>query len=551
MTPFPRRPMAAWCASTGAFLFIGSTALAADVPADLHIDRVTVYRGAAVVTRTGQVEIPAGSHRLVIRGLPASVESKSLRVAIDTPTVRLGGIEVEKINEGKFASEAERELRRKLEDAGDRRQAVVDDVQTAQTQLKLLDSLAANPAGSPTKASVDGANLGAVLGTISASSSAAHRRVREATLQLRGVDREIEKLKADLAKVSTLSKQSTEIRTAIEAGAAATSKVSVTYMVEDAGWTWIYEARLDTKTKRLSLDRQGEVQQGSGEDWKNVEMILTTAQPEEDGATPVIGSQFLDLEESQPRLRAMSDRFVAGAPAAPPPALQEVIVTGAKRQAREVATDYMVEYQIPGRVTVLADREPRLYPIASDAFDVDLVARIVPVASHAAHLEAAFKFDRDVPLESGRLQLYRDGAFVGEADSKSFLPGAEVRMPFGADQRVRVQVHDEAAQSAQRGVISKQNIKETRRRYEITNYHPGPIQVEVIDRVPVSKHADVKVEILKGATEPTAKDLDGRAGVMMWKFMAAPQKVVAIRQYYSVQYPRDRTLQTAGEDESE
>jgi uncharacterized protein (TIGR02231 family) len=306
----------------------------------------------------------------------------------------------------------------------------------------------------------------------------------------------------------------------------------------------------------MSLERQGQVKQGSGEDWKNVEITLTTAQPEEDVATPVVGSEFLDLAVPEPPARMLAGKRmqgVAAAVSAPPPAdsAQEIVVTAQKRQAREVATDYMVDYQLPGRVTVLADRGPRLYPIASDAFDVDLVARVVPAASHAAHLEAAFKFDRDVPLESGRLQLYRDGAFVGEADSKSFLPGAEVRMPFGADQRVRVQVHDEAAQSAQRGVIAKQNIQETRRRYEVTNYHPTPIQVEVVDRLPVSRHADVKVEVLKGATEPTTKDLDGKAGVLLWKFTAAPQKAVIVRQYYSVQSPRDRVLETTDSNESE
>ena len=251
-------------------------------------------------------------------------------------------------------------------------------------------------------------------------------------------------------------------------------------------------------------------------------------------------------------MRAMEAKLgFAPAAAGSPARLEEVAVTGTRRSARESATDYMAEYQIPGRVTVLADREPRLYPIAGDSFDVDLVARVVPGASRAAHLEAAFKYDRDVPLESGRLQLYRDGAFVGEADAKVFLPGADVRMPFGADQRVRVAVHDEAAQSAQRGLISKQTIKETRRRYDITNYHASPIVVEVIDRIPVSRHADVKVEILKGATEPTTKDLDGKAGVMLWKFESAPQKTVAIRQYYSVQYPKDRRLEVSGGNESD
>src|ERR1700690_1169454 len=111
------------------FMIAGaSRSLAADVPADLHIDRVTVYRQGAVVTRAGQVAVPAGSNRLVIRGLPAGIDAKTLRVTVEPASVQLGGIELAKINEGKFVSDAERELRRKIEDTADQRVAVQDEI---------------------------------------------------------------------------------------------------------------------------------------------------------------------------------------------------------------------------------------------------------------------------------------------------------------------------------------------------------------------------------------------------------------------------------------
>jgi uncharacterized protein (TIGR02231 family) len=341
-------------------------------------------------------------------------------------------------------------------------------------------------------------------------------------------------------KIATQSKQSTEVRAALEATAATNSKVTVSYGVEDAGWEWIYEARLDTNQKRITLERQGEVQQGSGEDWKNVELTLTTAQPSDNVATPLLGSLFVDLV--QPEAEAKS---VSRAPAAPRSAMvEEVVVTGQRRRAAVVsATGYTTEYKIPARVTLLADREARLFPIADEDFTVDLVARIVPSVNRSAHLEAKFKYERDVPIEAGTMQLYRDGAFVGEAETAAFLPGSDVRMPFGDDERIRVSVRDEQAHSAERGVFSRQTIKEVRQRFEVTSFHATPIAVEVVDRVPVSKHADVHVEILKGATEPTTKDLDGKAGVLLWRFDAQPQKLFAIRQLYSVRYPGDRQLE--------
>jgi uncharacterized protein (TIGR02231 family) len=521
-------------------------AAAADVAVDLHVDRVTVYQQGAVVTRAGSVSLPAGTNRLIIGGLPAAIPAKSLHVAVTGGESHLGGIEVEQIHEANFVSEAERELRRRLDQKTDQRAALQDDVATAGLQLKLLDSLAASPAGGASKAAVDGASLGTVLATMGTNAAAAHRRIRDSNLQLRDVDREIERLKSDLAKVATRSKTSTEVRAAVDSATPAAAIVTVSYPVSDAGWHWIYEARLDTVQNRLALQRQGEVQQGSGEDWKNVELTLTTALPSDDVATPVVGSVFLNLEEPVSRtdradqLRSANPRAMT-APAAAP-ALQEVVLSAKRNSARVLATDYLADYRIAARVSLLADREPRLYPISEDAFDVSLLARVVPAAGLAAHLEAVFTYQRELPLESGQLQLYRDGAYVGEAQTQAFLPGAAVRMPFGADERLRVTVHDEPAQSAERGVISRQVIKETRRRFEVTNYHPRPIAVEIIDRIPVSQHADVRVEVLKGATEPSVKDVDGTAGVFLWRVEALPQKTAVVRHYYSVQYPLDRQL---------
>jgi len=147
------------------------------------------------------------------------------------------------------------------------------------------------------------------------------------------------------------------------------------------------------------------------------------------------------------------------------------------------------------------------------------------------------------------LELYRDGAYVGEADTQAFLPGADVRIPFGIDERIRVTVRDEATQSGQKGLLNRQTVNETRHRIDITNYHPTPIAIEVLDRVPITKNADVHVEMLKGATDPTVKDLDGKAGIWLWKLEPASQQTVTIHQAYAIQFPAGRQLvETTGLD---
>jgi uncharacterized protein (TIGR02231 family) len=213
-----------------------------------------------------------------------------------------------------------------------------------------------------------------------------------------------------------------------------------------------------------------------------------------------------------------------------------------------VATDYLAEYQVPGRVRLDANGEPHLYPVAEDEVGVDLVARVMPALSRAAYLEALFRFEGDVPMQGGEMQLFRDGAFVGKASLDALLPGADVRLPFGADERIRVAVRDDAKDSGERGLVSRQRIDEHRQRFEITNYHSVPIAIEVVDRLPVSEDRSVKIETLQGASEAAVRDLDGHAGILMWKLTAQPRQAATIRHYYAVRYPADREIVARDED---
>jgi uncharacterized protein (TIGR02231 family) len=183
-----------------------------------------------------------------------------------------------------------------------------------------------------------------------------------------------------------------------------------------------------------------------------------------------------------------------------------------------------------------------VYAVAEEAFDTELVARAVMTADPTARLEAVFRYARETPIDAGRLQLYRDGAYVGAANLPLLLPGADVRIPFGVDDRIRIVVRDEQAESGRRGVLGKQTQDEHRRRYEITSYHAMALPIEVIDRVPVPKDAGIKVEVLDGATPPTEKDFDGKAGVYLWRLPGTPKKTETTRHLYAVRYPADKVL---------
>ena len=540
---------------------VAATTHAADITANLPIDKVTVYRGSAIVTRTGLVEFPAGEHRLIVRGLPDGVDPATLRLSAKSGGLRLGAIETERIFESELVGAAERAINRKLRDLTDQKAAIEDDIVSAQAQLKLLESVATDPVGRGTNAQpLPPASVATLVTAVGSSDATARARIRTARLQMRDLEEQIAATRAELAKVATSRKATTELRASIIATGGGGVPVSLDYQMSDVGWSWQYEARLDSGKKKVALVRQAQLSQGTGEDWKNIELTISTSRPGLNATTPALASAFLDFQPPRGYAAGKADM------------LEEVVVTGSRHSSRiqaeqmasgavqnspasamtlvsaEVyASDFVADYRIPGRVSVTADRQPRVYPIGNDELDVDLVARANLAADRAAYLEAKLTYKNELPIDAGEVQLYRDDAFVGVGELPLVLPGADVRIPFGQDDRIRVVVRDEREESGKTGIISKEQIEQHKRRFEVTSFHASAFPIEIIDRVPVPREDDIRIEVLKGATPPTTRDLDGHAGVFLWRLAGEPRKTETIRHYYSVRFPRFRELrQTEG-----
>jgi uncharacterized protein DUF4139 len=80
------------------------------------------------------------------------------------------------------------------------------------------------------------------------------------------------------------------------------------------------------------------------------------------------------------------------------------------------------------------------------------------------------------------------------------------------------------------------------------SFHGAPIVLELIDRIPVSQNAAIKIEYLKDATPATTRDLDGKNGILLWKLKLTPRERATVKQHYSVGYPKGQRIeQTEGD----
>jgi uncharacterized protein (TIGR02231 family) len=516
-------------------LLHSAPAWAADIDLSLPIDAVTVYLSGAEVTRRGTSNLPAGEHRLIISNLPPGIDPARLNLQILDTSVRLGSLQLEEIHTGDLVSEAELALQAELDDLLDRQMAINDEIAAANTQLKLLESLAAGGGGSAEVPS--GSELTALLQTLSTASGAARAVIRASNQQLRVLEREIEQKRFELSQVATRQRSQNAVTVSISVGNAVNTAVSLSYPVTNAGWNWLYEARLDTDSRRLELQRKVSVAQVTGEDWNNVAMTITTARPSANTQTPQLGSLLVDFRPPQTLMRLEARN------AAAEQAVQSLAVPDFDQRFMDVtASPYLVEFAIPGRVSLVANSQPQLFPADQRAVDVDLVVRTVPERDQNAYLEARFILEDSLPLQEGVMQFYRDGAFIGRRGVPEFLPRQSVSLPFGKDERVRVENFPEQEQSRSGGTLRRSALDDRRVRYVITSFHPEPIALEVLGRIPISQNNAIEVEVSRDATSADETAVDGNPGVLLWRRTTQPQEKVEIRHFYSISYPQDNQL---------
>jgi Domain of unknown function (DUF4139) len=82
------------------------------------------------------------------------------------------------------------------------------------------------------------------------------------------------------------------------------------------------------------------------------------------------------------------------------------------------------------------------------------------------------------------------------------------------------------------------------RNFKITakNHHARPVQIAILDQVPVSAQQDIKVEVVMAGPAPTRKDVSDVRGTLVWDMTVAPDEEKQIGFGYKVTSPNDKRI---------
>lgn len=545
---FRGAPAQAW------FLFavvVACPALAAPMEAGSRIESVTVYPDSARVSRVAEVELPAGATSLVLRGLPAGLDTASLRVEGEASaplTIGSAQTRVAPADPKALPDSVARRLRDLRAKAG----AIETRIRALEGRRGMVQRFAdAGPDALGGFGAFDVAKWSEAFEAVGRELARVGEDIRVAAMELAQTQEEIRALEAS-NRGPAGPMPARDVIVDLEAASPGKARITVTYQVRGAYWRPAYDVRLATDKgakAKIDLVRRALVRQRTGEDWNGAQIAVSTARPGRGVKAPEVFTErlaFLEppvLDEARAKASAEAQSTARQRLAAPAPSPAGMAMRyAAEQEAILDAGDYEAVFRIPGRIDVPGDGSERSLRIGSREFDADLSVRAAPALEQTAYLEASFMNAENAPLLAGELAIHRNGVFVGRGRLETIAPGAPARMGLGADERVKIERKPVSRKENEPSLLGSTRQETREYRTTVQNLHPFPVKAFIVDRIPISENSAIVIDQLPATTPPDDKSVEGRRGVLGWTFDLAPGATKEIRLAYRMRWPANREV---------
>lgn len=557
-----------------------------------RITAVTVYQTNALVTREVTVPAGAGVAELVVGPLPASTVDSSLHaegndgLRVLTTRYRTRVVRESTLDEV-------RKLEQQLKDVRADIQQLQKQAQTEQENLQLLTKLETFTTASmkdiTEKGQLNAEGVTTLAKYIMENREQRARKTVEVQQEIADNQEQEQYLQREMARIASGADRT--VREAVivvdnEKGQA--GAVHLNYLVSAASWRPQYRLRATDNQADVQLEYLAAISQQSGEDWRGVKLVLSTAQPSLNAAPPELAileirtaqqaaqqaeqimvdgnrlqrSSIANLKQAD-QLRQEAQFFAnsanksdaakrwneAGALLQSDEILNPDIIMEQRKQQAEVAflEGQSVTFHLERPLTVPWREDEQLIEVARVQMKPEFFYNATPVLTPHVYRLAKLTNTSKYVLLPGEVTVYIGTDFVGRAALPLVAIGEQFTAGFGVDPQLQAarQLVDKS-----RAIQGGNQVLTFNYRIRISSYKAEPVRVQVWDRLP---HADTEtVNVTLGNTDPKPSEdatylrEDRPEGLLRWDLEVPPgstgEKAKVVTYQFKLEYARDANI---------
>ena len=236
---------------------------AAQIQAQSRIDSVTVYPDSAMITRVAELKLDEGQHSLIFADIIPEIDEGSLKISGQgSAQENILGAQIKKEFLEEVPAERARRLKEEIEKLEDDKRRLQDSKNVLIEEKEYLDSIKLFSGQQLPKDLVtkmpSPQELDNTYKFLDTKLKENFSLVMEDELKIRGIDKKIQALRNELSQISGYNrKMKRSIVVDVEVIKPGDFVLSVSYLVHEAYWQPIYDARADFAKSQVELVLQG------------------------------------------------------------------------------------------------------------------------------------------------------------------------------------------------------------------------------------------------------------------------------------------------------
>ena len=269
------------------------------------INKVTVFTNGAQVERSKSVILVPGEQVVTFTGFSPYMDKKSLQVKAKGHLTILGVSErtahpdsAAQIKKLHAAEDDVKAVERRIQQTKDEQEMLTAQLELVKTNCSVAGRTVATPL----------ANIKELNAYYAQQVLSVKKRSQELEEQLQKLNDELKRKQDTCDSIAKLKlKNITEIDVKLEAKQAGRADFDITYYVKNAGWFPSYDIRSNSIKEPLQLSYKANIYQNTREEWKNVPVTLSSANPTRSNVAPQLKTYWLDYGLSAPTYSFDSD----------------------------------------------------------------------------------------------------------------------------------------------------------------------------------------------------------------------------------------------------
>lgn len=505
---------------------------------------VTVYNDRALTKRAATVQLKPGLNLVTIKNLPLLLQDDSVTIeGHGVADVTISGVSTDRQFLEQATEQRLRELQNKINSLEHELAALEAGKSGTLAQKEFVSSLknswAEWLAKRPAAGAFPTAELKEMMQFVGGNITRLDQESYNIETKQQKLRDNIAVLKRELAATDNDSKDKKQVELALETINGGSFTLQLAAVTAKAGWKPVYDLHLNADGKTVQLAYRAMVTQKTGEDWENVRLHLSTANPARGGAPPILYPWHISF--SKP-LKAMNMAMAAA-----PMARKALPLDSADALVIENSAVYQTatteqgltssSFQIDTPVSIAADGSGHNTVIAIRNLAVQPAYQVVPKLAQFAWLTAELLNNSDYPLLSGEARIYTDNSFIGTAMLKKTAIGEKTTLPFGVDEQILVK-YESKKEHQEAGFLSNNRVF-YHNKIDVENLHKEIATIEVKDQLPLAENAEIKVSLAASSVKPEQIKDDGE---VIWKLALQPGEKQEINFTVLLDYPAGREV---------